>query len=185
MDEIIRYEDVESKIIEIRKEHVILDRDVAVLYGVETRDINKSVQNNSDKFLDGYVFELHDNEKKEVVENFHHLRNVRFSPVMPKAFTEKGLYMLATILKSPVATKTTIAIVEAFANLRILNRSIKQAPSTVNEHEQKSLATKVGAAIIRLFDDELMELTGAEQSMEVTLPFVKLKRSVTLEKRKD
>jgi hypothetical protein len=77
-----------------------LDSDVALLYGVETRDINKSVKNNPDKFPDGYIISLSKKEKAEVVENFHHLNSLKFSPTLPKAFTEKGLYMLATILKS-------------------------------------------------------------------------------------
>ena len=73
----------------------------------ETRDINKAVKNNPDKFPEGYIFELTGKEKNEVVENFHHLEKVKFSPHLPTAFTEKGLYMLATIIKSPMAVKTT------------------------------------------------------------------------------
>jgi hypothetical protein len=61
---------------------------VAALYGVETRDINKSVKNNPDKFPDGYIISLSNNEKAEVVENFHHLEKLKFSPVLPKAFTD-------------------------------------------------------------------------------------------------
>ena len=114
---------VEKKIITLRNEKVILDSSVAELYGVETRDINKAVKNNPDKFPSGYIFELSKQEKDKVVkifdnfknrseeggvvENFHHLK---FSPTNPKAFTEKGLYMLATILKSKQATATTLAI---------------------------------------------------------------------------
>jgi len=97
--------DVESKIITLRNQQVILDSDVAELYGVETRDINKAVKNNPQKFPNGYVFELNVSEKSKVVENFHHLQKLKFSPQFPKAFTEKGLYMLATILKSPKAVK--------------------------------------------------------------------------------
>jgi len=95
--DIIKFNAVEEKIIVIRSIPVLLDSDVAELYGVETRDINKAVKNNPDKFPSGYVFEL--NKKEKVVENFHHLEAIKFSPVLPKAFTEKGLYMLATIHK--------------------------------------------------------------------------------------
>ena len=93
--------------------------------------------------------------------------------------------MLATILKSPVATQTTIAIVEAFTNLRVLNRSIKQLPSITDENEQKSLANRVGDAVFGLFDDDIMEMTGDVRSAEINLPFIKLSRTVTLEKRKE
>ncbi|MDR0763297.1 MAG: ORF6N domain-containing protein, partial [Bacteroidales bacterium] len=108
---------VEDKIMTIRGQRVILDSDVALLYEVETMRINEAVKNNRDKFPLGYVFELSKNEKKEVIENFDNLK-IKFSPSMPKAFTEKGLYMLATILKSKRATETTIEIVETFAKMR-------------------------------------------------------------------
>ena len=88
---------VEEKIITLRNQQVILDCDVAELYGVETRDINKSVKNNPEKFPDGYIFDLDEKEKKELVENFHRFVKQKHSTVTPKAFTEKGLYMLATI----------------------------------------------------------------------------------------
>ncbi|MDR3093029.1 MAG: ORF6N domain-containing protein, partial [Bacteroidales bacterium] len=111
---IVKFSEVESKIIILRDKKVILDSDVAALYGVETRDINKAVKNNPEKFPDGYIFELYNAEKQQLVENFHQFNSIKHSPTLPKAFTEKGLYMLATILKSPQATETTIAIVEAF-----------------------------------------------------------------------
>ena len=106
------------KIITLRNQQVILDSDVAELYGVETRDVNKSVKNNPDKFSDGYIIELSELEKTELVENFHRFNRQKHSTTSPKAFTEKGLYMLATILKSPKAVETTIAIVEAYAKLK-------------------------------------------------------------------
>ena len=95
---------IENKIIEVREQKVILDSDVAELYSVGTKDINRAVKNNRKKFPEGYVFSLSQEEKLEVVKNFHHLEKIKFSPQLPKAFTEKGLYMLATILKSPMAT---------------------------------------------------------------------------------
>ena len=101
--------DVEDKIIEIRNKHVIIDSDVAQLYGVETKRINEAVSRNTEKFPEGYLIELNEREKQEVVANCDHLSSLKFSPNLPKAFTEKGLYMLATILKSPTATETTLA----------------------------------------------------------------------------
>jgi hypothetical protein len=184
MNEIIKYEKIESRILTIRNEKVILDRDIAELYGVETRDINKAVKNNPDKFPKGYVFTLLDEEKTEVVENFHHLKTLKFSPVNPKAFPERGLYMLATILKSPIATQTTIEIIEAFANLRELNRTLKVLKNSTDEEEQESLIVRTGKALINLFDEELMEVKSDESSMEINFPFIKLKRTVKREKRK-
>jgi hypothetical protein len=103
---------VEDKVIEIRNQHVIIDSDVAQLYGVETKRINEAASRNPEKFPEGYLIELNENEKREVVANCDHLASLKFSPNLPNAFTEKGLYMLATILKSPKATETTLGIVE-------------------------------------------------------------------------
>ena len=80
--EIVKYEKVEDKIIKIRNQKVILDSDV---YGVETKRINEAVKNNTDKFPQGYIIELTEDEKQDVVENFDHLQKVKFSPNLPKA----------------------------------------------------------------------------------------------------
>ena len=185
MNEIIRYEDAESKIITIRNQQVIIDRDVAELYGVETKRINEAVKNNPDKFPEGYIIVLDETEKSDVVENFDHLEIMKFSHAVPSAFTEKGLYMLATILKSPVATQTTIAIVEAFANMRELNRIIKNFPNVQDENEQMSLTARAGDVLWEIFDDSLMEISGKETSMKFKLPFLEVKHTVKREKRKD
>ena len=85
-------EKIESKIIIIRDQKVILDKDVADLYGVETKRINEAVKNNPERFPVGYLFEIDKNEGRG--------QHVKY---LPKVFTEKGLYMLATILKSKTA----------------------------------------------------------------------------------
>ena len=105
--EIIKFEELENKLIKYNEEFVLVDRDVAQLYGVETRDINKAVANNPEKFPEGYIIELNEDEKKELVENFHRFNKLKHSTVNPKVFTEKGLYMLATIIKSKIATQTS------------------------------------------------------------------------------
>ena len=90
MNQIVKLESIKDKIIDIRGEKVIIDSDVATLYGVETRDINKAVKNNPDKFPEGYIFELTGKEKNEVVENFHHLEKVKFAPRNPVCFYRTG-----------------------------------------------------------------------------------------------
>jgi hypothetical protein len=89
MSDIVKFKRVEEKIITIRDQSVILDSDVADLYGVETREVSQAIKNNPDKFLSGYVFELTVTEKKEVIKNFDNPR-IKFSPTLPKAFTEKA-----------------------------------------------------------------------------------------------
>lgn len=120
--DMVKFSDVEKAVFELRGQKVILDSEVAKLYGVETMRINEAVKNNPDKFPQGYIFELTKTEKAEVIEIFDNPK-LKYSPVQPKAFTEKGLYMLATILKSPKATQTTLAIVETFAKIRELSHN--------------------------------------------------------------
>ena len=128
----------ENKIIVIRDKQVILDRDVAELYGVETKRINEALKNNPDKFPDGYVITLNTKEKDELVENFDRFKTLKHSTVEPHAFTEKGLYMLATILKSPLATEVTIAIIETFSKVREVSRAIAK----VNDDAEKGIMPK-------------------------------------------
>ena len=102
-------QEVEARMIMLRKQPVLIDADVAELYGVDTKRVNEAVKNNPRKFPYGYLFELDKYEKKEVVVNFDRLNRLKFSSVAPTAFTERGLYMLATILKGERAEKTTLA----------------------------------------------------------------------------
>lgn len=144
-------EQVGSRVITLRDQQVIIDRDVAEIYGVVTRDINKAVRNNPDKFPAGYIIELDEKEKGELVEKFHRFNTMKHSTVMPKAFTEKGLYMLATILKSKTATEATIAIIETFTKLRQLARTIDNANAGI----EKPDAGKVQRLMTEVFTDNL------------------------------
>jgi phage regulator Rha-like protein len=177
MSDTVKFSEVEEKIMTIRGQQVILDSDVAVLYGVETRDINKSVKNNPDKFPEEYIISLSESEKSEVVENFHHLARLKFSPVLPKAFTEKGLYMLATILKSPKATQTTLAIIETFAQIRELSRTVAELSEATDEFAQKSLMQKGGEIIADILGDDL-KTTDTETSIELNFAVLKFKHIV-------
>ena len=178
----LTFNSVEEKIISIRGIPVILDSDVAELYGVETKRINEALKNNPDKFPDGYIMEICQNEKIELVENFDRFNKLKHSTVHPTAFTEKGLYMLATILKSPKATQTTLAIVEAFAKLRDLSRTFSQLSETKDEPTQKSLMQRGGEIITDLLGDNL-EVTDAETSFELNLALMKFKRTVRKKKK--
>jgi len=97
MSNIVKLENIEDKVLTIREQQVLLDSDIAEMYGVETRDINKSVKNNPDKFPDGYIFQLDKEELKGLRWKISTAKLAK-TRVMPKVFTEKGLYMLATIL---------------------------------------------------------------------------------------
>ena len=83
-------------------------------------------------------------EKDELVENFHKFNRLKHSTVNPKAFPEKGLYMLATILKSPHAVQATLAIIETFSKMRKLTRNIKTLSNVKDKREQQALMRKSG-----------------------------------------
>ena len=133
--QVIKQEHVQEKIIIIRNQNVIVDTEVAELYGVETKRINEAVKNNPEKFPKGYLFTLNKQEKDELVENFDRFKKLKHSSVSLKVFTEKGLYMLATILKSLKAVETTLAIIDTFAKVRELNRAVHQIQSLRQENK--------------------------------------------------
>ena len=158
-------EKIKSKIITIQGQQVILDTEIASLYGVETKHINQAIRNNPEKFPDGYVITLTENEKEEVVKNFDHLQKLKFSSTLPRAMGEKALYMLATILKSPVATETTIAIIETFAKVRELSRTIAEISQQPNKQEQKNMLQRSGEIISDIIGSEF-ETTDTETTIE-------------------
>ena len=118
--------DVQSRIIYVRDFPVIVDADVAEIYGVETKRVNEAVRNNPDKFPEDYMFELTSDERNDLRSKISSTKISSKSRALPKAFTEKGLYMLATILKSKQATAATFAIIETFAKVRYLKRELKE-----------------------------------------------------------
>ena len=183
MSELINYEEVEKRVLTIQGQQVLLDRDVAVLYKVETREINQAVKNNSDKFPEGYIIPLSTDEWNNLKSNFL-ISSWGGSRKIPSAFTEKGLYMLATILKSPTATQTTLAIVETFAKMREFARIITQLPDVQDDTQQKSLVQKGSEIFTEVLGDCIWEVVGDEIAYEVDLGVVKVKRIIKREKRK-
>jgi len=176
---------VEEKILEIRGQHVIIDSDVAALYNVETKRINEAVKNNPDKFPSGYYLELDSEEKDQLVENFDRFEKLKHSTTPPKAFTERGMYMLATILKSAKATETTLAIIDTFSKVREIARTIKQLPKTPqNTPKYQQLLHKTGELIADLVVPEELEDAETEATIEVNLAVVKFKYSVKRKNKK-
>ena len=176
----LKIADVEKSVINIRNQKVIPDFLVAKLYGVETREINQAVKNNPDKFPEGYIYTLSKDEKTELIKIFDN-PSVKFSPKGVKVFTEKGLYMLATILKGSVATQTTLAIVETFAKFRELTRAVSDMGVTTDKVRQKSLMEKSGEILADLLGDN-MSVSDAETSIELNLAVLKVKHTVKRKK---
>jgi len=188
--EIIKFENLDSKLIEYKNEVVLVDSDVANLYGVTTKRINEAVANNLDKFPIGYIIELTKNEKDELVENFDRFNALKHSTVNPKIFTEKGLYMLATIIKSKVATDTTIKIIETFANIKKLSRNLNSIDEHQSKEEQQALVEESNILlekvidiepVVKLQDDE----TEVETKIELNLGFMKVSRVIKTKNTND
>lgn len=171
---------IKDKIIIVREQQVILDSDVAELYGVETKRINEAVKNNPDKFPEGYILYLSMDEAIGSRSKFSTLNspkrgeNLKYAP---KAFSERGLYMLATILRSAVATETTIAIVETFAKVKELSQTIADMSEQTDKVQQKSMMHKSGQLIADILNDDF-ETIGTETTIEFNLSVLKVKHTV-------
>jgi hypothetical protein len=177
MSDIVKFKQVEDKIITIRDQSVILDSDVAELYGIATKEVNQAVRNNPEKFPVGYTVVVTQEEKDELVKNFDRFNRLKHSTVLPVAFTAIGLYMLATILKSPAAIQTTIAIVETFAKVRNLSQKINELTTVSDKESQKKLMQSSGELITELLDPE-METTDTETSIELNFAVLKFKHTI-------
>ena len=169
--------DVKSKIIVIRGQNVIIDADVACLYGVETKRINEAVRNNPEKFPESYMFQLDPTETEILRSKISSAKLSSKSRVLPKAFTEKGLYMLATILKSKMAVNTTFAIIETFAMVRTLKQELVELHKEPNKNKQTSIMKDFGNVLSEVVMPDL-ETTETESSLEINFFIGKLKHSV-------
>jgi hypothetical protein len=145
---------IQQLLISIDNQQVLVDRDVASLYGVATKRINEAVKNNPDKFLEGYVIELNPTQKAKRVENFDQLKSMKYAKSTPKAFTEKGLYMLATTLKRTQVTQTSLLIIETFAKLRALQQMVSTV-TTAKTTKKSNLLKKSGELMADLLDTDL------------------------------
>ena len=183
---IIKFETIENKLIKYHDKFVIVDKDVAELYNVATKEVNQAVSNNPTKFPNGYVLELTKEEKTELVKKFDRFSKLKHSTVNPKVFTEKGLYMLATILTSEKAIQTTLNIIETFAKVKELSKNINDIMKTEDETRQKELALKSNQILEDIIeiepdilaDDEDEEVVETTTKFEFNLGFAKVSRSI-------
>jgi phage regulator Rha-like protein len=185
MMNITKFDTLEDLLIVLRSDLVLIDQDVAKLFGVATRDVNKAVKNNPHKFSDGYVFEVTDEEFQVLRGKFSTAKFAKRRS-RPKAFTEKGLYMLATILKGDTATQATIQIIETFAKIKELSRNINAIMKSTDEKVQRDLAEKSNKILEEVIDidDEVMiddedgEIVETTTRFEFNLGFAKVSRSI-------
>ena len=175
---------VKSRMLQVRGQQVLLDRDVAALYGVETKRVNEAVRNNPDKFPLDYIFPLTTEELESLRSKFSSANLSSKSRVVPKAFTEKGLYMLATVLKSCRAVEATFAIIETYAEVRAMKRELLALHAEPDAQRRKSMMQHFGEV---LTDIVMPDLTTAEteSSMEINFLIGKLKHTVRRTRKAD
>ena len=175
---------VKSRMIMVRESPALLDRDVAELYGVQTREINQAVRNNPARFPEGYVIELSKEELTDLRSKILTANVSSKSRVLPKVFTERGLYMLATILKGERAVRTSLAIVETYAQVREMVRNM-EALQTLKDGspEQAAQLTEAGHKLAALIGDNL-STESTKTTIELNLAVLKITHEVTRTKKR-
>ena len=126
-----------NRILQLRGQRVMLDADLADLYGVETRALNQAVKRNLDRFPQDFMFQLNAEEKVEVVANGDHLVKIKYSPSLPYAFTEHGVLMLGNVLKSSRAVEVSLLVVRAFVQIREMLSAHKDIAAKLDQMERK------------------------------------------------
>jgi len=134
---------IEAKILTIRNQQVMIDRDLAELYGTETKVLNQAVKRNIERFPEDFMFVLDKSEKDELVTNCDRFETMKHSSVMPYAFTEQGVAMLSSVLKSPTAVDVNIQIMRAFVAMRHFLQNNAQVFSEINTIKKQLLDTNV------------------------------------------
>ena len=173
----ILHSQVQRYIAEIRHTPIIADADVAVLYGVETKRVNEAVRNNPDKFPEDYMFVLTTDELQDLWSKISSTNVSTKSRTLPKVFTEKGLYMLATILKSKRATAVTFAIIETFAKVRALKRELVELHQETDSTKQKDKMRHFGEVLSDIVMPDL-ETSETESTLELNFFIGKIKHTV-------
>ena len=169
--------EVEERIAMIRNQEVIADADVAFLYGVETREVNQAVKNNKDKFPAEYMFELTSSELRDLRSKILITNVSSMSRNPTKAFTERGLYMLATILKGERARDVTFAIIETFFKVRSLKRELLALHNETDKEVQKTKMQHFGEVLSDIVMPDL-QTQETESSLEINFFIGKIKHTV-------
>ena len=132
---------IQNKILVIRNQQVMIDRDIAELYGVETRVLNQAVKRNAERFPEDFMFVLNKSEKDELITNSDRFNTLKHSTALPFAFTEQGVAMLSSVLKSETAVEVNIKIMRAFVAMRrflVSNAQIFQRLDSLEMHRIES-----------------------------------------------
>ena len=141
MNEIIKTEDIQDRIFTIRSVQVMIDRDLAEMYQVETKVLNQAVKRNINRFPPLFRFQLNEAEKTELVTNCDRFKKLKHSSVNPYAFTEQGVAMLSAVLRSDIAIKVSIQIMQAFVEMKKFITSNAGIFQRLDNVEKKQIIT--------------------------------------------
>ena len=173
----INIQKVEEKIAVIRNLEVIADADVASLYGVETKRVNEAVRNNPEKFPARYMFELTTSELQDLRSKISSTNVSAMNRNPTKVFTDRGLYMLATILKGDKARDVTFAIIETFAKVRELKRELLELHKETDKKLQASKMQHFGEVLTDIVMPDL-QTSETESTLELNFFIGKIKHTV-------
>ena len=184
--EIIKFNTFENKLIKLNGNLVLIDKEVAKLYGIEPKKLRQQLKRNIEKFPKDYAYQLSDEEVELLVSQNVTPSKSAFGGSNPWIFTEKGLYMVATILKSKNALNATFIIIETFAKIKELSRNINDIMKTEDEAIQKELAQKSNKILEEIIeiepevleDDEDGEIIETTTKFEFNLGFAKVSQSI-------
>ena len=154
---IITDEFIMSKILLIRNQKVMIDSDLAALYGVTTKRLNEQVKRNVKRFPNNFMFQLTETEKEYVVANCDHLKKLKFSSTLPYVFTEHGTMMLGNVLSSDRAIEFSIKIVEAFIKMREFLTNNLSVKLEIEEIKKKLINHDKNIELVFSYLDEMME----------------------------
>jgi len=167
---------IEDRIFIIRDQQVMIDRDLAELYNVETKVLNQAVKRNIDKFPEDFRFQLTTEEKNELVTNCDRFDVLKYSTTNPHAFNEHGVLMLANVLKSDIATQMSIRLVKAFVQLRKalstntqMQLEIAEIKYNVEQIVKKQKGHDQNIELLFEYIDRLQETTEKPDSRGVTV----------------
>ncbi|MFA5176799.1 MAG: ORF6N domain-containing protein [Candidatus Omnitrophota bacterium] len=164
MQELMPREAIAKKIFLVRGQKIMLDSDLAGLFGVETKQLNRQVKRNIQRFPLEFMFRLTRQERDELVPIWHQFDKMKHSYVLPYAFTEHGVAMLSSVLNSQRAIRMSIIIVKTFVKLREMMSTHKEFAYKLNELERK----------IKIHDTDIMNIFEALRQL-IGIPSEKMK----------
>ena len=184
--QVIKFETLENKLIKLRDKLVLIDKDVAQLYDIEPKKLRQQLKRNIEKFPKNYAYQLTDKEMEIMGSQNVTPSKKQFGGTNPWVFTEKGLYMVTTILKSKNALNATFVIIETFSKIKELSRNINNIMKTTDENIQNELAKKSNKILEEVIDidEDILEDDADGEIIETTtkfefnLGFAKVSRSV-------